>query len=194
MWGDFKLRGSYLLLLFNLLFLLLVGCGPKESQENLVDQQRKSDTTVQNQQSQNYNYSNKTGKSKEKTIEYRNEEYGFSLRLPESWEGKYEVERRDLGQEEEEATYVFTYKPEKVELFSVKILKISKEKWNNEYAGGLLEYMGEKDGRIFAYSIPTEISDRLAGNKKEKLHALVDVTQMVNVDVPRIVQTFKLWN
>lgn len=193
MWGGFKLRRSYLLLLFNLLFLLLIGCGAKESQEILADQQEKGDQTVQNQQSQNSNYSNQTGKSKEKTIEYRNEEYGFSLRLPESWEGKYEVERKDLGQEEE-TIFVFTYKPEKVELFSVTVLNISKEKWNNEYAGGLLEYMGEKDGRIFAYSIPTEISDQLAGNKKEKLHALVDVTHMVNVDVPRIVQTFELLN
>lgn len=184
---------SNILLLFGIFFLFIVGCGNEQSQQDQGEKQKKNNqhTPVQEQQNENTNHTEEKEKSKEKTVEYRNEEYGFTLQIPASWEGKYEVEKSNADPNAE-ATFFFTYKAEEADLFSIVILNITKEEWNRDYVGGLLEYVGEKDGKIYAYSVPSELPNELAQDKKEKIHSLIDVTQMINVDVPRIVKTFKL--
>src|SRR5690606_36942728 len=112
----------------------------------------------------------KKEKAKEKTVEYRNEEYGFTLRIPETRNEKYVVEESKLNIGEE-TTYVFKYKEEDVDLFRIVILNLSKEEWNQDFGGGLMEYLGEKEGKIFAYVTPTELPSQLSQDKKEKIYS-----------------------
>jgi len=187
------LSRSYLLILLGIFLLFITGCGNDEPQKvtkpkgNAVE-----NAAVQKKQNQeNQETAEEKEKAKEKTVEYRNEEYGFTLRIPESWNGKYTVEQTNLNAGEE-TSFVFKYKEENVDLFWIVILDISKEEWNRDFAGGLMEYLDEKDGKIYAYMTPTELPSQLSQDKKEKIHALIDVTQMMNQDVPRIVKSFKL--
>ncbi len=189
------MRRSNILLLFAILFLFIMGCGNEEAQDSSEKQQKNN--SVQESSSmdttKNVTVVERKDTAKEKTTEYRNEEYGFTLRIPASWEGKYEVAKvKGDPTRDTEAIFVFIYQAEEAELFSIVVLNITKEEWNQNHAGGLLQYLGEKDGKIFAYSVPSELHHQLAQNKKEKIHSLMDMTQMINVDVPRIVQTFKL--
>jgi|GEM_PF-6760463 len=190
------IRRPYLIVLLSIFFLFITGCKSEEPPK--VEKQKINATAQQKPNTQTNSQSNEqvTGegkvKAKEETMEYRNEEYGFTLKLPKSWEGKYVVERTDTELGEEEATYIFKYKEENIELFSIVVLNISKEKWDKEFSGGFWEYLGEKDGKIFAYGVSTELPHQLSENRKEKIHSLIDVTKMVNQDIPRIVKTFQL--
>jgi hypothetical protein len=76
----------------------------------------------------------------------------------------------------------------KANLFSILVFSMSKAEWEQDYGGGLLIYLDEKDGKVFAYTMPSEPSPALQG--AQNMAAKVDVTKMINFDVPRIVQTF----
>lgn len=169
--------------------MFVVGCRNEETTEQ-VSTTKSKPTQESNESDTNDVPSIVEEKSKEKTILYRNEEYEFTLQLPTSWKGKYVVEQID-GSNDIEKIIRFKYKDENAELFSILILKLTKEEWNRDYAGGFIDFVGEKNGKIFASSVPTQIPRELEQNKKEKIHALIDVTKMVNADVPRIIQSFK---
>lgn len=178
----------YNILLLCLSFLLISGCFQQEQTSKKSENPQKP--TVE----QKKDYSQTTQSSKitesEPTIEYDNKTYGFTLRLPASWEGKYVVKKANWDQQAE-VIFDFIYKPEKTKLFSIIILNMTQEQWNRDYAGGLWGYLGERNGKVFAYSVPSELPSELNQNKQEKVQALVDLTKMLNVDVPRIVKTFE---
>lgn len=185
------MKRSYLLFLLGILLCFLPACGNDNPEK---DEKLKNGQEIQEKQApedQHNTAVKKQENAREKTEEYRNEEYGFTLRIPASWNGKYEVKRikAEFG---EEAIFSFMYKKENVDLFQIIVLNISKEEWNRDYSGGLMEYLGEKDGKIFAYQVPSGMSLQLSQNKKDKLLSIKDISLMVNHDVPRIVKTFKL--
>lgn len=155
---------------------------PKENQPKESQQQMEQTETIKVQQ--------KTDEPKE-IIEYFNNEYGFTLNLPASWKGKYVVKKGNWDSQAE-AIYDFNYPEGETNLFSVLVLNISKEEWDRDYASGLWGYLGEKDGKVFAYAIPSELPNEWQQDKQSKVTGLIDITKMVNIDVPYIVKTFKL--
>jgi hypothetical protein len=83
---------------------------------------------------------------------YENTKYNFILKIPKSWNGKYDVE-------ENGDNLRFVYKANNGTLFSITIW--SKEKWNTDGAELVknihISKIGEKGDKIYTLSTPTDV-------------------------------------
>lgn len=182
-------RKCYMFLLC-LSLICLSGCLQQEQTSSKKPSEDPQNSSVEQPRDDSQTTQSPKPKESEPTFEYYNRLYGFTLRLPTSWKGKYIVEKANWDRQAE-AIFDFIYQPEKTKIFSVIVLNMTKEEWNRHYAGGLWGYLGERNGKVFAYSVPSELPQEFTQNKQEKVQSLVELTNMLNVDVPRIVKTFQ---
>jgi hypothetical protein len=112
-------------------------------------------------------------------FKYENSTYNFSMELPKSWEGNYEVV-------ESENHIVFNHKPWG-ELFSIDVW--TKEKWSTEGEALAklvhLSKIGEMGGYIFSFRTPTDVQYNPDDDKMKR-----EYISMSN-DIEHIKNTFQ---
>jgi len=125
-------------------------------------------------------------------LNYINPTYGFSIDIPYSWENAYVIETRKWSSEMEDSIN-FNFISNDIiysNIFSIIILdgEIEESKWDHPF----WKYILHNDGKTFVYSTPGELPlELLDDEKKDELETLV---HMVNEDVPKIIDSFKLTN
>lgn len=125
---------------------------------------------------------------KYEVISYKDDEYGFSLEIPQTWEGKYFIEK-GIWIDGINHSVAFNYFNNGISnnIFTIIIMEevIFIEDWDEYF----LIYIDTKDGKTYSYLNIMEPTEELLeeGNKE----ALAFVTEMVE-GVPAIIETIKL--
>ncbi|MFC5529709.1 hypothetical protein [Cohnella yongneupensis] len=131
-------------------------------------------------------------------IKYTDTKNGFSLQLP-GWWRRYIVVKRTsrLG----DLQFLFKYKGKVyIDVLTVSVYRMTRKQWRAQYKDSPIIFLAERDGRIFAYSLPEEMPDEFlnkAGDDydyKKYGRPIRMLRRMVNKDVPKIVKTLKLIN
>lgn len=132
---------------------------------------------------------NKKAKAEE-GMTYKNDEYGFSLTLPASWEGKYTVDEYYFDPvSERNINFHFVFDGEVVcNIFSINVLDGSEEEIGDP---GPMTIIASKNGKTFAYTKMMEIPLEFFEDK-ELSKVQDEYEKMVNEDVSKIVETFSL--
>jgi hypothetical protein len=114
---------------------------------------------------------------------YHNKEMGFSFRLPDSWEGKYNV-RSEAQNVDGFPAIIFSSNQYDFEL--MEIVKIPESTWNAEgYEESLYVKLATKEGSVYAALFPSET---LFINDQE----VTQISDMLNDMLPTVKHTFTL--
>lgn len=125
--------------------------------------------------------------SKAKGISYRNEQYGFTIRLPSKWKGKYII-REDAWKWDgyRSVDFVAPYENGK-RLYPVLSIVISDDK-DKIKESKIARYLGEKEELYYGYICDVaDPSDYLSDNPS----MLKVISDMTKKDSQVIVQTFR---
>ena len=125
----------------------------------------------------------------ERDLEYRDEEYGFTLYLPATWKDRYAV-NEGVWMENALKTIDFTLMDDGEpvsNIFSIVMMDMPEAEFRDYYGGGFVEFMTEKDGISIGYTIAGEPPIELLGDES-KQDLLNELMRMVNEDVPEIVE------
>ena len=130
------------------------------------------------------------GVSDEKSTVYKNDRYGFALEIPGWWEGTYSVEE-EAWFDETSTSISFNFEDGDIysNVFTIIIYDqtIKMEEWDDPF----LIYIGEKDGRTYAYLQAMEPPVDVLEEKNDKYLRLI--SKMVE-EVPEIIETFIIEN
>ncbi|AMA73528.1 MULTISPECIES: hypothetical protein [Aneurinibacillus] len=120
--------------------------------------------------------------AKEKNV-YTNEEMGFSLHMPASWEGKYRTEQTDKNWDGFPAV-IFSDTKHSFEL--LEIVKIPEKVWNSEdYNESLYLKLAKRDSTVYAALFPSETL--FVGDQE-----VTEISDMLNDMYAQIKTSFKL--
>ncbi|MMZ53733.1 hypothetical protein D1872_155340 [compost metagenome] len=125
--------------------------------------------------------------SKVKAILYRNEQYGFTLRLPLNWRGKYIIKENIWKKDGYRSVdFAATYENGK-RLYPVLSIIICDDK-DKIVENKFVNYLREKDGLHYAYACDLgDPHDYLSDNPR----MLKKISDMTVNDAPEIAQTIK---
>ncbi|UQZ86588.1 hypothetical protein SK3146_05881 [Paenibacillus konkukensis] len=120
------------------------------------------------------------------TVLYENKAHGFTLRIPKSWDGKYEVKERQVPN----GTNIEFINKKTVlgTLFTVSVWSEKAWEADGEEIQGLIPItkLGEKSGFVYLFNTPTDVP-----YDPNDQQARADYLKM-SVDVPSIKKTFVL--
>jgi hypothetical protein len=134
------------------------------------------------------------------TITYRNDRYGFTLRLPGWWRSYCVVGKTRTDRDTEyELHFTFKYKGKVYgDIFTILVYRMSRKEWvDHGYEESPLVFLAEYAGCIFAYitpgELPYEFINKKTGDYDYKRFGtpIRLLKRMVNQDVPRIVPTLR---
>lgn len=119
------------------------------------------------------------------------EEYGFSLAIPDSWDGYFTIKEGNWAFDSER-TIDFTFVYDNMEISNIFSIIISKDsdEIDEDYGGGMWQYLGTGGGMAYASSHIMEMPPILELDQYRAASEILK--QMVNDDLPKILKTFKL--
>lgn len=170
----------------------LMGCNDQEENKTTQKQQQQQEKNS-NQQSPQEKTSNKDQKRRLPTFVYHDNQYQFSLELPESWKDQFTVSKEKWFSGAE-ATLDFKYKNGGHILFSIIVFPFDKAAWQKHYQNSVsLQYLGtNQNQKTFAISTPSELSSDLMKNDPATIEKRAYISNMINVDLPKIIDTFQV--
>ncbi len=146
----------------------------------------------------------KKGKSISKSkLFYKDLKYGFSLRFPRWWKKFIIVKRQKrLIGAEYGVSFLFKYKGKVYEeVLSLLVFRMTRKKWRDKgYEDSPINFLAERNGLIYAYTVPEELPDDFLKKSKQDYdyrkygRPICLLKRMVNKDVPRIVRTLSYEN
>lgn len=176
---------------FLVMMVLLFGltaCGEDEKKTTQKQQQQK--TTNQKPPQQETKKESK--KYRLPTFVYHDDQYQFSLELPETWKDQFTVSKGNWYAGSE-ATFDFKYKNGGHLLFSIIVFPLDRAAWNQNNQDSFLQYLATNQKKqTFALSTPSELPPELYKNDPATIEKRAYIGNMVNVDLPKISQTFKV--
>ncbi len=131
---------------------------------------------------------------------YKNDKYGFTLRFPTRWRTHCVVSRRKrVAETEYELHFKFRYNRKIYDnVLSILVYRMTEEQWYEQgYSESPLSLLGVSNGRLFACQtpeeLPSEFVDPKTGEYNYKRYgaAIKLLRQMVNKDVPRIMESIR---
>lgn len=134
-------------------------------------------------------------------ILYRNQQYGFGLKIPSWWRNHTFLDESNRTDEHVEASinFILRYTKEirgkkETLIFSIVIFNMTEEDWQEQYGDSVYRLLGYKNGRVYTYITPLEppeefLKKDLSDYDRNKLE-FKWLVHMINKDVPRIVQSF----
>ncbi|MFD0671019.1 hypothetical protein [Cohnella sp. GCM10027633] len=134
-------------------------------------------------------------------MKYTDPKYGFSLRLPDWWTKYIVVERLNrFGEALYGVQFLFKYEGKVyTDVLTLSVYRMTRKQWRDRgYDDTPLNFLAERNGRIFVYSVPGEPPEEFYDENSEdgydpKYAIPLDLLRrMINDDVPRLVKTFKL--
>ena len=132
---------------------------------------------------------------------YRDKTYGFMLQFPEWWTPYCVVDRTVYDRSSlYELHFLFRYKGRIYgDVFNLVVMKMTLREWKRKgYTESPLSLLTYRNGLIFAYVTPGELPeafiDPKTGEYDEKKYKrqIRMMKRMVNRDVPRIAESFRL--
>lgn len=130
----------------------------------------------------------KREKEKNNALTYKNDEYNFTLKIPASWEGKYTVKKGNWNPAAELSyDFQFVHNGKEIcNIFSINILDGESDESDDL---GPMEFIASQDGKTFALTKIMEFPQEFM--EDEELSKVQDeFTEMVNGEVPEIIETF----
>jgi hypothetical protein len=131
---------------------------------------------------------------------YRDARFGFRLKLPSRWRTHTVVHRSArLIDAEYGVFFLFKYKGKLFEdLFGLYVFRMTLKQWREQgYDESPFVFLTRRNGRIFAYLTLEELPHDFLNKSKDdydykKYGKEINLIRgMVNVDVPKIVKTFR---
>jgi hypothetical protein len=172
-----------------MLLCSLTACGENEKKATQKQQQEKTTNQPSSQQEAN---NNKDKKHRLPTFIYHDDQYQFSLELPETWKDQFTVTKGNWYSGAE-ATIDFKYKNGGYSLFSILVFPFDKAAWEKDNKDSLFQYLAtNQNQQTFALATPSELPPELYKNDPATVEKRAYVSNMVNVDLPKIVKTFKV--
>lgn len=155
--------------------------------EESIEEEEPVDKKEPEQEEANVPIDAEEEEEKEKIV-YKNDLNGFSLELPSSWRGKYNVER-EIWIDDESSSVAFNFEEDSISnnIFTIVIMEESFEE--DEWEELFLIYIKEQDGKTFSYLNIMEPTEELL--KEENKDKLEKVTEMVE-SVPEIIESFNI--
>jgi hypothetical protein len=132
---------------------------------------------------------------------YKDPRYGFTVRIPDWWRPYTVIDRtRSGGETEYDVRFLFKYRGKTYgDVLTISVFKMSRQEWIRQgYDSAPFILIGERNGRLFAYSTPGELPDEFLKKDKSDYdyvkfgRPIRFMKRMVNDDVPKIIGTFHL--
>ncbi|MFC0216193.1 hypothetical protein ACFFK0_27735 [Paenibacillus chartarius] len=104
-----------------------------------------------------------------KPIKYRNVAYSFSITFPRWWDSYTVVDKTTCSDEPETTiSFRFRYRGRVYDpIVTLIITPFNTAEWHHAYADSPLVYLGEHEGRTYAYILPEELPDAFLRSDKQ---------------------------
>ena len=121
-------------------------------------------------------------------ILYEDDLHGFTLKIPSSWKGKYDIQR-ETWIDDRSDSISFNYKDGNISnnIFSIVVMNesIPEDQWGELF----LIYIIENDGKTFSYlNIMEPTEELLKEENKAELETVIDMVETV----PDIIESFQI--
>ena len=132
---------------------------------------------------------------------YKDPRYGFTVRVPDWWRPYTVIDRsRSGGETEYDVRFLFKYRGKTYgDVLTISVFKMTRQEWIRQgYDSSPFILIGERNGRLFAYSTPGELPDEFLNKEKNDYdyvrfgRPIRFMRRMVNDDVPKLIETFRL--
>lgn len=121
-------------------------------------------------------------------ILYEDDLHGFTLKIPSSWKGKYDIQR-ETWIDDRSDSISFNYKDGNISnnIFSIVVMNesIPEDQWGELF----LIYIMENGGKTYSYlNIMEPTEELLKEENKEELETVIDMVETV----PEIIESFQI--